>query len=83
MAKIKRVSERLKELKQIEKRIQQELLIEIAKTAIRNYNPETRTIDTRELVELIGENWDFLSRKFRPRKKEVKHEGNTEGNTQA
>ncbi len=73
---MKRVSERLKEIKQIERRIQQDLLCKIAKTAIKSYNPTTRGIDTRELVILIGENWDFLSKKYknRTKKTEVKNE---------
>lgn len=66
---MKRVSERLKEIKRIEKRIQQDLLCEIAKTAIRSYNSETKTIDTREITTLIAENWDFLARKYKPKKK--------------
>ena len=74
MARVRKVSERLKELRQIEKRIQRELIHEIARAAIRNYNHETKTIDTKEIVELINENWDFLSKKFKTSKKEVKHE---------
>ena len=76
MARTRRVSDRLRELKQIEKRIQRELINEIARTAVRSYNPETKTIDTRELIELIGENWDFLSKKYKDRAKrsEVEHE---------
>ncbi len=69
---MKKVSERLREIKRIEKRIQQELLCEIAKTAVKSYNSETRTLDTRELTRLIGENWDFLSKKYKPRRKETK-----------
>lgn len=80
MARVRKVSERLKELRQIEKRIQQELINEIARTAIRNYKHETKTIDTKELVELISENWDFLSKRFKIKTKEVKNEGNTERN---
>lgn len=80
MARIRKVSDRLKELKQIEKRIQQELINEIARMAIRNYNHETKTIDTRELINLLDENWDFLYKKFKIRRKDVKNEGNAERN---
>jgi len=69
----KPISVRLKELKQAEKRIQENLLKEIALMVIRNYNPETRTINTRELVSLISENYDFL-RKYQKTRKEQSNE---------
>lgn len=69
------VGERLKELKQIEKRLLDGLLKNIAKAAIKGYDPKTKTIDTDELAELISANWSFLSKKYRFKKKvEVKDE---------
>ena len=76
MARVRKVSDRLRELKQIEKRIQRELINEIARTAVKSFNCESKTLDTRELIALINENWDFLSKKFKIKTKrsEVSHE---------
>ncbi len=76
MTRSRRVSDRLKELKQVEKRIQRELLCEIARTVVRSFDYESKTLDTKGLVDLINENWDFLSKKFKikTRKSEVGYE---------
>ncbi len=78
MAKVRSVSERLKELKQIEKRLLDDLVREIAKTAVKSFDPKTGSItDTTELASIIKENWGLLSKKYQIRsKKEVKHEEN-------